>query len=270
MSAGRPLLEVRDLCVEYRSREGTFRAVEGVSFDLSRGETLALVGESGSGKSTLGRAVLRLIEPCAGSIRFDGIEVRSLKGPALRALRRRMQMVFQDPYGSLNPRMRVGEIVGEPLQVHRLATAVERKAQVAALLARMGLPEDAAGRFPHAFSGGQRQRIGLARAVALRPELIVADEPLSALDVSVQAQVVNLLLELQQELGLSYLFIAHDLRVVRQIAHRVAVMHRGRLVEVGPVDQIFNAPQEPYTRALLAAIPQPDPDRHRALGARES
>lgn len=258
-----PLLEVRDLVVDYRGKEGVFRALHGVSFDLLRGETLALVGESGSGKSTLGRAVLRLVEPTAGTIRFDGVDVRALRGPALRGLRRRMQMVFQDPYGSLNPRIRVGEIVKEPLVVHAVGTPAERKERVRALLERMGLPDDAADRFPHAFSGGQRQRIGVARAVALRPELIVADEPLSALDVSVQAQVVNLLLELQRELGLSYLFIAHDLRVVRQMATRVAVMHRGRIVEVGPVEEVFRSPRDPYTQALLSAIPRPDPERRR-------
>lgn len=250
------LLDVRGLSVHFPLGREVVRAVDGIDLTLHRGETLALVGESGSGKSTLGRAVLRLLQPTAGTIAFDGTDLTRLSTRQLRPYRRRMQMIFQDPFGSLNPRMRVGDIVGEPLVIHRIGDARARRQRVAQLLTRMGLPEDAAERFPHAFSGGQRQRIGIARALALGPELIVADEPLSALDVSIQAQIVQLLLELQREEGLSYLFIAHDLRVVRRLATRVAVMFQGRIVELGPVAAVYAQPRHPYTRALLAAIPR--------------
>jgi peptide/nickel transport system ATP-binding protein len=235
-------------------------AVEDVSLTVGRGETLGLVGESGSGKTTIGRAVLRRIDPTAGTIRFDGQDITKVKGEALRRLRRRMQLVFQDPYASLNPRMSVLELVSEPLVVHGLArNADAAREQVVELLDRCGLPEDAVDRRPHAFSGGQRQRIGIARALALQPEFIVADEPVSALDVSVRAQVVNLLQDLQAELGLSYLFIAHDLSVVRHISHRIAILYAGKLVELAPADRVYDHPIHPYTEALLSSVPVPDP-----------
>jgi oligopeptide/dipeptide ABC transporter ATP-binding protein len=262
-----PLLQARDLTKTFVQRSVGSRslvhAVAGVSFTLGRGETLALVGESGCGKSTLGRAVLRLHEPTSGTLAFDGIDLLTLRGSALRALRRRMQIVFQDPMGSLNPRMRVGDIVAEPLVVHALGDAAARRARVAALLAKVGLGPETSARFPHEFSGGQRQRIGIARALASSPDLIVADEPVSALDVSVQAQIVNLLADLQAAEGLSYLFISHDLRLVRYLAHRVAVMYLGRIVETGPVAEIFAHPAHPYARALLAAVPAADPTHKR-------
>jgi peptide/nickel transport system ATP-binding protein len=240
------------------------RAVEDVSFDLDRGETLALVGESGSGKSTLGRAILRLHEPTAGAIRFRGQDLLALGGADLRRARRRLQIVFQDPTASLNPRQRVEDIVAEPLDVHGLARGRgERRERVRALLAAVGLPGEAARRFPHEFSGGQRQRLGIARALASEPDLVVADEPVSALDVSIQTQIVNLLADLQAEKGLAYLFVSHDLRVVRYLARRVAVMYLGRLVELGPVGAVFTRPAHPYTRALLSAVPAPDPARKR-------
>ena len=235
------------------------RAVDGVSFELAAGEVLALVGESGSGKTTTGRCVLRLIEPTSGQVRFRDMDVLSLSPRELRAARRHFQIVFQDPYSSLDPRMRVGASVEEPLRIHRIGSKSEREARVAELFELVGLDPGAARKFPHEFSGGQRQRIGLARALALEPSLVVADEPVSALDVSVQAQVVNLLLDLQQRLGLTYLFIAHDLRLVREVCTRVAVMYRGRIVELAPTGRIFDAPAHGYTQALLSAIPNLDP-----------
>ena len=270
MSAnGGPLVEIDELKVYFPIKSGLvldrhvgdIRAVDGVSLEIRRGETLGLVGESGCGKSTIGRAIMRLYEPVEGRIVFDGVDVTHMGEKELRPLRRRMQMVFQDPYASLNPRHSVGRIVGEPMRVHGLATRRDVGKRVRELLGVVGLPADAATRYPHEFSGGQRQRIGVARALALRPRLIVADEPVSALDVSVQAQVINLLIDLQQEFGLAYLFIAHDLAVVERIADRVAVMYLGRIVEMAPTGEIFRNPLHPYTRALLQAIPVPDPTR---------
>jgi oligopeptide/dipeptide ABC transporter ATP-binding protein len=239
-------------------------AVEDVSFSIGRGETLGLVGESGSGKTTTGRAVLRRIEPSAGSIRFDGQDITRVKGDELRQLRRHMQLVFQDPYASLNPRMSVLELVAEPLVAHGIVkSAREARDQVGDLLDRCNLPVDSMDRYPHAFSGGQRQRIGIARALALRPQFIVADEPVSALDVSVRAQVVNLLQDLQTELGLTYLFIAHDLSVVRHISHRIAILYAGKLVELARTNDVYENPQHPYTEALLSSVPIPDPPLQR-------
>ena len=268
-----PLLEVEGLAKLYPIRRGAIisrevgavRAVDGISFSLGRGETLALVGESGCGKSTTARLVLRLIEPTAGSVRFEGEDITEMGGLALRKLRRRMQIVFQDPFASLNPRMTVGAILEEPLLVHRVGDRASRQARVAELLSLVGLAPYQAARYPHEFSGGQRQRIGIARALAVEPALIVCDEPVSALDVSIQAQVVNLLKDLQARLGLSYLFIAHDLAVVKHVADRVAVMYLGRIVEIGTRAQVFADPRHPYTRVLLAAIPRPDPHRARAV-----
>jgi len=260
-----PLLELRDLEVRYTRVRGIFgarstvTAVRGVSLTIGRGETLGLVGESGCGKSSLARGALRLVEPAAGSVRFDGTDVLALAPRPLRALRQRMQIIFQDPWSSLNPRMRVGAAIREGLEIHRLATGAEADRRVGDLLEEVGLPRDAAAHYPHAFSGGQRQRIGIARALAVEPELIVCDEPVSALDVSVQAQVLNLLADLQARRGLSYLFISHDLAVVRHIAPRVAVMYLGRIVEEGPAETLFTAPRHPYTQALLSAVPVPDP-----------
>jgi oligopeptide transport system ATP-binding protein len=264
-----PLLEVEGLAKHYPVKRGlvlpktvgTVRAVDGVSFSLARGETLALVGESGCGKSTTARLVLRLIEPSAGIVRFEGVDITEMGGAPLRKLRRRMQIVFQDPFASLNPRMTVGDILEEPLIVHGIGDATARRERVAQLLRLVGLAQYHATRFPHEFSGGQRQRIGIARALAVEPSLVVCDEPVSALDVSIQAQVVNLLKDLQAQLGLSYLFIAHDLAVVKHMADRVAVMYLGQIVEIGPKDQLFARPLHPYTRTLLAAIPRPDPHR---------
>lgn len=259
------LLEVQDLVVHYAQRgflsgnRPPVRAVDGVTFSVARGETLGLVGESGCGKSSVGRTILRLQEATAGTIRFDGQDVRALAREPLRALRRQMQIVFQDPYGSLNPRLPVGASVAEGIEIHRLAPLKEIPARVAALLAEVGLEADAARRFPHEFSGGQRQRIGIARALAVEPSFLVLDEPVSALDVSVQAQVLNLLLELQRRRGLAFLFIAHDLAVVRQMAARVAVMYLGRIVEEGPTDALLGGPRHPYTQALVSAVPEPVP-----------
>ena len=238
-----------------QSVAGHVRAVDGVSFDIQAGETLCLVGESGCGKSTVGKTILRLQEPTAGQIWLGGTEVTTLSEEQMRAHRRQVQMVFQDPYSSLNPRMRVGQIIAEPLENFDIAHGAEKDRQVLALLDKVGLRQDAVDRFPFEFSGGQRQRLGIARALALNPRLIVADEPVSALDVSVQAQVLNLLMDLQEEFGLSYLFVSHDLAVVEHIGHRIAVMYLGRIVELAPRERIFAQPQHPYTEALMAAAP---------------
>ncbi|WP_226575793.1 ABC transporter ATP-binding protein [Acuticoccus sediminis] len=242
-----------------RRTVGTVRAVEDVSLAIAPGTTLALVGESGCGKSTLGRMILRLLEPTSGTVSLDGRDVTALSGAALRAVRRDMQIIFQDPFGSLNPRMTVRETVREPLVLHSVAEGAAADAAVDEILALVGLQPFHAGRYPHEFSGGQRQRIGIARALATRPRLVVCDEAVSALDVSVQAQIINLLKDLQERFGIAYVFISHDLAVVRQIAERVAVMYLGRIVEEGPVDALFAAPRHPYTRSLIEAAPRPDP-----------
>ncbi len=245
---------------------GAVRAVDDVSFAIDPGETLGLVGESGSGKTTVGRSILRLIEPTAGTVTFDGVDVLRAPPDELRRLRRSMQVIFQDPYSSLNPRLRVIDLIGEALEIHGITSGAETERRVSALLRRVGLSPSSLNRYPHEFSGGQRQRIGVARAIALEPKLVICDEPVSALDVSIQAQVVNLLQDLGRELGLAYLFIAHDLSVVRHLSHRVAVMYLGELVELAPVKALFRAPAHPYTRALLSAIPIPDPNRkHRRV-----
>ncbi|NUQ22063.1 MAG: ATP-binding cassette domain-containing protein [Gemmatimonadaceae bacterium] len=269
-SGASPLVSVRDLAVHFPVKKGLFgkprgvvRAVDGVSFDVFPGETLALVGESGCGKTTTGRAVLRLVEATAGTILFDGTDVRALKAEPLRKLRRQMQIVFQDPFSSLNPRMTVGATVREGLIIHELAEGAEADARVRRLLEEVGLRPDQASRYPHELSGGQRQRVGIARALAVEPRFIVCDEPVSALDVSVQAQVVNLLQDLQRDRGLAYLFIAHDLSVVQHVADRVAVMYLGRIVETARGEALYDEPLMPYTQALLSAVPVPDPDAKR-------
>ncbi|MBM3596638.1 MAG: dipeptide ABC transporter ATP-binding protein [Alphaproteobacteria bacterium] len=265
------LIEARGLTKHFPLRKGfilgrnlgTVRAVDGVDFDIRTGETLALVGESGCGKSTTGRLLLRLVEPTAGSIRYKGEDVAALAGEALRARRRDLQIIFQDPVGSLNPRMTVGEILAEPLVIHGIGDAAGRARRVRELLSLVGLAQHHARRYPHEFSGGQRQRVGIARALALQPAFLVCDEPVSALDVSIQAQIINLMQELQRELRLTYLFISHNLAVVRHIASRVAVMYLGRIVELAETDELFARPRHPYTQALLSAVPTPDPDRPR-------
>jgi len=269
--AHQPLLDVRDLRVWFPGRAESVlkkpepvRAVNGVSFVVNRGETLGLVGESGCGKTTVGRAILRLITATSGSVAFEGVDVLAAKGASLKALRRQVQIVFQDPAGSLNPRMRIGDIVAEPLIVHRLLRSkADIAARVGDLLERCGLPKSAAMRYPHEFSGGQRQRIGIARALALQPKFIVCDEPTSALDVSIQSQILNLLADLRDQFHLSYLFISHDMGVINHIADRIAVMHRGVIVEAGSRDQILGAPKHEYTRTLLSAVPVPEPKRKR-------
>jgi len=253
------LLEVRDLQTHFTVPGGLVRAVDGVSFSVPRGTTFGLVGESGSGKSTLGRSVLQLTRPTAGSVVFRGEELVGMKPDLLRRRRRAMQIVFQDPYASLNPRMTVAEALEVPLRIHQVVPRAARRTEIARLLDLVGLPGRFADRYPHEFSGGQRQRIGIARALATRPELIVCDEPISALDVSIQAQIINLLLDLQRELGLTYLFISHDLSVVQHIADQVAVLYLGKLAEVGSYDVVFDDPKHPYTQALLAAVPEADP-----------
>jgi peptide/nickel transport system ATP-binding protein len=251
------LLELRGLAVHYATARGTLRAVDGVDLDLARGETVGLVGESGCGKSTLGKALLGLAPVTAGAVRFDGVDLAPMGDRDRAPYRRRMQMIFQDPFGSLNPRHTIGAILDGPLAVHGLGDRAARRTRVAELIAQVGLPPDAALRYPHEFSGGQRQRIGIARALALRPELIVCDEPVSALDLSIQAQILNLLVDLKRDLGLAYLFISHDLGVVRYFADRVLVMYLGRIVESAPAAALWARPRHPYTRALIAAVPDP-------------
>ena len=266
-----PLLEVKRLSKSFLTRRGWLgrggedvRAVNDVSFTIARGKTLGIVGESGCGKTTMGRSILRLIEPTSGAVVFDGTDVATLHGAALRKMRRRMQVVFQDPFSSLNPRMTVGAAVKEGILIHHLAEGREADNRVKVLFEEVGLNPAYASRYPHEFSGGQRQRIGVARALSVEPEMIVCDEPVSALDVSVQAQVINLLQDLQRDRGLTYLFIAHDLSVVQHIADRVAVMYLGRIVEIGSSDDLYSNPIMPYTKALLSAVPRPEPGRRTA------
>ena len=268
------ILEVDNLAVHYPIRSGLFgrttgavRAVDGVSFSVGRGETLAVVGESGCGKSTTALAVMRLVPATAGAVRLGGRDMLALSGPELKQARRRLQIVFQDPYSSLNPRQRVEDIIRAPLDIHGIGTPAERRARVARLMERVGLRPDQAAQYPHQFSGGQRQRIGIARALAVGPDVIICDEPVSALDVSIQAQILNLLVELQRDLGLSYLFISHDLGVVRHISDRVAVMYLGRMVEIAERDLLFGAPGHPYTELLLASAPPSHPRHRRAWSA---
>jgi peptide/nickel transport system ATP-binding protein len=269
---GENLLEVTDLVKHFPVKRGVLidhevdqvRAVDGISFSIPRGKTLGLVGESGSGKSTACRAVLQLIKPTSGSVRFEGEEIAGLGRRQMRPLRRQMQMIFQDPYASLNPRKRIGQIVADPLRRQGVASGSDLRRRVTALLERVGLASEHYDRFPHEFSGGQRQRIGIARALALEPKLVIADEPVSALDVSIQAQIVNLLDDLQDELGLTYLFVAHDIGVVRHISDQIAVMNEGKIVEQGSADQVCERPSDPYTKKLLAAVPIPDPRESRA------
>jgi len=270
MTANGKLVEVRDLTTYFPVKKGVFsrtvgyvKAVDGVSFSIERGRTLGLVGESGCGKTTCARTMLRLIEPTGGKVFVNGQDVFGLTPRELRQARRRFQIIFQDPYASLNPRMTIESIVGEGLVVHRIGTRAERRRRVAELLESVGLPAEAAGRYPHEFSGGQRQRIGIARALALEPVFLVCDEPVSALDVSVRAQIVNLLEDLQAKTSMSYLFIAHDLNLVEHISDDVAVMYLGRIVEMAPAEEIYDKPLHPYTRALLAANPVPDPETRR-------
>jgi oligopeptide transport system ATP-binding protein len=268
-----PSLEVRDLVKHFPVRGGLFtrkrnvvRAVDGVSFDVRRGETLGIVGESGCGKSTLGKVVMKLLEPTAGTILLGGTDVTHLDAGAMWAHRRQIQLVFQDPYSSLNPRLSAGTIVGEPLENFGLARSSDKQARVAELFKRVGLRPEAMRKYPHEFSGGQRQRLGIAKALAVNPNVIVADEPVSALDVSVQAQVLNLLIDLQDEYRLTYLFISHDLGVMRHVSHRIAVMYLGRIVEITDKRRLFSSPLHPYTEALLAAAPIPDPTKRKARG----
>ena len=266
-AAAPTLLDVRDLVMHFpltqgvifQRKVGAVRAVDGLSFTIRKGETLGLVGESGCGKSTTGRAILQLYRPTSGTVQFEGVELTRLKGEALRKMRRQVQMIFQDPYASLNPRMTVGSIIGEPLDIHGLARGREKQQRVEELLRVVGLNPYFANRYPHEFSGGQRQRIGIARALAVNPSFIVCDEPISALDVSIQAQIINLLEELQDEFGLTYLFIAHDLSVVRHISDRIAVMYLGKIVELADRLELYEQPLHPYTKALLSAVPIPDP-----------
>jgi oligopeptide transport system ATP-binding protein len=267
MSSNGALLSVTDLHKHFPVKSGFLvehtvgevRAVDGVSFDVQAGETLGLVGESGSGKSTTGYCILQLLKPTSGSVRFDGQELTELGREQIRRVRREMQIVFQDPYASLNPRMTVGDIVAEPLVVHGIGSRRDRRGRVRELLDVVGFNPSFTNRYPHEFSGGQRQRIGIARALALNPKMIICDEPVSALDVSIQAQILNLLKDLQHDFGLTYLFIAHDLAVVRSMSDRIAVMNKGQLVELGPAEEVYTNPQDDYTKALLSAVPIPDP-----------
>jgi oligopeptide transport system ATP-binding protein len=273
---GDPLLKVTDLVKHFPIKRGLLidrevdrvKAVDGVSFSVGRGETMGLVGESGSGKSTLSRTIMQLIKPTSGSVEFEGREIAGLSRRAMRPLRSQMQMIFQDPFASLNPRKRAGQIVSDPLrQLGASSSRAELRGHVQELLERVGLAAEHYDRYPHEFSGGQRQRIGIARALALRPKLIVADEPVSALDVSIQAQIVNLLQDLQDEFGFTYIFVAHDIGVVRHVSNRIAVMHDGKIVEEGTADRICDSPRDPYTKTLLAAVPIPDPRESRARRA---